>query len=103
MRIREVSAVPDERLRRALAALDQAIAAAPERDGAAFSDAVVQVSIVRDEIAARGRETVEKRQRLVGLNAVLSMIMAGQFPLGIPPWNEIQKARGWLADIEGAL
>ena len=96
--------MPDERIARALASLDRAIAAAPERDGAAFSDAVTQVSAVRDTVAARdGRDSVAKRQRLSHLNAVLSMIMAGHFPLSGPPWDEIRKARGWLADIQAGL
>ena len=96
--------MPDERIDRALASLDQALAAAPERNGAAFSDAVEQVSLVRDEVAARdGRDTAEKRRRLTGLNAVLSMIMAGNYPLGTPPWDELRKARGWLADIQATL
>ncbi|WP_428374343.1 hypothetical protein [Lichenicoccus sp.] len=89
---------PEERIGRALASLDQAIAAAPERDGAAFSDALVQVSALRDEVAAR--DIAQRRQRLDGLNAILSMIMAGQFPLGTPPWDAIRQARGWLADIQ---
>lgn len=96
--------MPDERIDRALAAMDKAIAAAPERDGYAFSDAVIQLSAVRDELAARdGRDTAEKRQRLTGLNAILSMILAGHFPLGNPPWDEIRKARGWLADIQATM
>ena len=95
--------MPDERITRALAALDRAIAAAPERDGYAFSDAVIEVSAVRDEWARQGRGTSEKRQRLTGLNGILSMILAGHFPLGTPPWNEIRKARGWLEDIQATL
>ncbi len=95
--------MPDERIARALAALDQAIAAAPKRDGHAFSDAVIQVSAVRDEVARAGRDTTEKRRRLTGLNGILSMILAGHFPLGNPPWDEIRKARGWLADIQATL
>ena len=95
--------MPDERIARALAALDQAIAAAPERDGYAFSDAAIALSAVRDEAAREGRDTMQKRQRLTGLNGILSMILAGHFPLGTPPWDEIRKARGWLADIQATL
>jgi len=96
--------LPDERVAKALASMDKAIAAAPERDGYAFSDAVIQLSAVRDEVAARdGRGTPELRQRLTTINAVLSMILAGHFPLGDPPWDEIKKARGWLADLQPSL
>ncbi len=96
--------MPDERIARALVALDQAIAAAPDRDGAAFSDAATQVGAVRDAVAVRdGRDTADKRQRLTMLNAILSMILSGHFPLGNPPWEEIKKARGWLADLQPTL
>ncbi len=95
--------MPDERIARALDALDQAIAAAPKRDGTAFSDAVIAVSAVRDEVAREGRDTTQQRQRLTGLNGILSMILAGHFPLGTPPWDEISKARGWLAEIQSTL
>ena len=98
---------PGERLDRALAAIDRAIAAAPERDGASLSEAVREVSAVRDAVAAQGLEAVprgspEARHRLDGLNAVLSMILAVHFPLGAPPWDEARKARGWLAEIRAA-
>jgi hypothetical protein len=96
--------LPDERVAKALASMDKAIAAAPERDGYAFSDAVIQLSAVRDEVSARdGRGTPELRQRLTKINAVLSMILAGHFPLGDPPWDEIKKARVWLAELQPSL
>lgn len=96
--------MPDERVARALVALDQAIAAAPERDGAAFSDAATQLGEVRDAVAARdSRDTADKRQRLTKLNAVLSLVLSGHFPLGTPPWDEIKKARGWLAELQPML
>ncbi len=91
---------PGDRLGRALAALDRAIGAAPERDGASLSEAVREVSAVRDATAAQGRGSPEVRHRLDGLNAVLSMILAVHFPLGAPPWDEARKARGWLAEIQ---
>ena len=93
--------MPDERLAHALAALDKAIAAAPERDGAAFSGAATNVAAVRDDVAARdGRDTAEKRQRLTSLNAILSMILSGRSRRGNPPCDEIRKARGWLAELQ---
>ena len=101
--MRGAPSLPDERLDRALAAIDRVLAAAPERDGASFSQAVTEVSAVRDEVAARGRATPEARRRLDTLNAALSMILAGHFPLGVPPWDEVRNARGWLAEIQTTL
>lgn len=101
--MREENALPDERVTRTIAALDQAIAAAPKRDGYAFSDAVIQLSIVRDELAARdGRRTEESRRRLTKVNSILSAILAGHFPLGDVPWNEVRNARGWLVEMQDA-
>ncbi len=101
--MREARSLPDERIDRAVAAIDRAIAAAPERDGASFSQAVQEVSAVRDEVATHGRATPEARRRLDTLNAVLSMILAGHFPLGAPPWDEVRKARGWLAEVQATF
>lgn len=92
--------MPHDHLGAGLAALDEALADAPKRNGEAFSRAVRCLSEFRDElIATEGRRTEASRQRLVRLNAILSMVMAGHFPLGEPPWDEIKKARGWLAEM----
>lgn len=99
----EENALPDDRVARTIASLDQAIAAAPKRDGYAFSDAVIQLSIVRDELAERdGRRTEDSRRRLTKLNAILSTILAGHFPLGDVPWDEVRNARGWLIEMQAA-
>ena len=92
--------MPRDHVAEALAAIDEALASAPKQNGEAFSRAVRALSVYREEvIAADGRKTVESRQRLVRLNAILSMVMAGNFPLGEPPWDEIRKTRGWLAEM----
>ncbi len=92
--------MPHDQLTTALAALDEALASAPKRNGDAFSRAVRCLSAYRDEITTtEGRKTEESRKRLTRLNAILSLVMAGHFPLGEPPWDEIRKTRGWLAEL----
>ncbi len=93
--------MPHDHCAEALAALDEALASAPGRNGDAFSRALRCLCAFREElIATDGRGTAESRQRLVRLNAVISLVMAGHFPLGEAPWDEIKKTRVWLAEIK---
>lgn len=87
-------------LAKALSALDKALADAPERNGHAFSEAMRCLTAYREEVIARhDHGTADGQRRLFHLNSILSMILAGHFPLGDPPWDEIRKARGDLADM----
>ena len=83
----------EDRGARALACLDAILAQEPEPEPALFSHATQQLSAFRDAlIAERG-----KRVRLDHVNAVISVVLAGHFPLGKVPWPELHKARDWLA------
>ena len=96
--------MPDERIAQAQAALSKALAAAPARDGASLSEAVILLSAVRDDVSARhGRRTPESRAQLARLNGVLSTILAVHFPLGDPPWQELRNAQSWLRDLEAPV
>jgi hypothetical protein len=33
------------------------------------------------------------------LNGIISMVLAGHFPLGEVPWEELELARSWLAAL----
>jgi hypothetical protein len=88
--------------RNALEALDEAIADAPRRNGHALSRAATCVSAFREElIAQHGLQGEENRQRLARVNAILSLVLAGHFPLGDAPWDEIKKGRNWLSEMIG--
>ncbi len=86
-------------------ALDEIKAAFVERshaDGHRFSAAALHLSGLRDMLAAAQRRdgaTPESRQRLERVNAVISIVLACHFPLDTLPWNELEKARDWLAEI----
>ena len=88
--------------RDALEALDEAIGDAPKRNGHAFSRAATCLSAYRDElIAQHGLEGQANRQHLSRVNAVLSLVLAGHFPLGDVPWDEIKKGRDGLSELIG--
>lgn len=86
----------------ALAELDKALAEKPHAEGNTFSAAAHELSLLRDKMAARQRKqgaTPESRRQLEHVNAVISIVLAGHFPLGGVPWPELEKARGWLAAL----
>ena len=88
---------------RALQIIDKLLAERPERIGHDFSEAVRCLSAYRDSLIAVWRETGAEtdRERLASVNAVLSVVVGGHFPLGGVPWAHIEKARDNLAEIVG--
>ncbi len=77
----------------ALAALDTILAQEPEPDQDLFSKCIHCLSVFRNGLIEAGDRT-----HLEHVNAVISVVMAGHFPLGSLPWDELHKARAWLAD-----
>ncbi len=77
----------------ALALLDEVIAARPHPDGLKLSEVARSLSRFRNDLAA-----ATDRLSLGHVNAVMSIVLAAHFPLGPVPWDEVEKARGWLAD-----
>jgi hypothetical protein len=91
-----------ETARTALAELDKALAAKPRVDGHTLSAAAHHLSLLRDSIAVRQRDAgpnPDSRRRLEHVNAVISVVLGVHFPLGNVPWDELEKARGWLAKL----
>jgi HPt (histidine-containing phosphotransfer) domain-containing protein len=87
---------------KALAELDKALAMNPEVDGHVFSTAAHFLGLQRDAMAARQREagaSPDSRRKLEHINAVISVVLGVHFPLGTVPWAELEKARGWLAEL----
>lgn len=97
--------VSDSAIRRlggqALEKLDKVLRDRPEKIGYDFSEAVRDLVLYRDALAQSWRETGGEpgRGRLARINAVLSVLVGGHFPLGSVPWELIQKAREQLAAI----
>jgi hypothetical protein len=97
--------VADNLARDVLAAIDNLLAGRPDENGHAFSEATRRLTAWRAGCIARWRETQaeEDRRRLARVNAALSVIVGGQFPLGSVQWGSIQSARGDLEDLAGLL
>jgi formate dehydrogenase major subunit len=87
---------------RALALVDKLLAERPEKVGHDFSEATRRITTLRDEMIARYRAGTLPRRDLDDINAVLSVVMGGHFPLGAVPWEMIELARARLARLTGA-
>jgi len=83
----------------ALAALDRALAKKPERDSQAFSATTEHLCAMRDQLIAHRREGGGDQDRLERINAVISSALAGHYPLGKVPWDEIERARDALREL----
>ena len=84
--------------RDALRDIDEALAAQPRRDGATLKAAIQHLAEFREHFTARHRAEGGTRWRasLEKVNAVVSIVLAAEFPIGEVPWEELAKARGWL-------
>jgi hypothetical protein len=90
--------------RDAIAAIDQVLADRPDKVGHDFSAATRHLAAWRDVLAQRWRHSAAEsdRRALERVNAGLSVIVGGQFPLGQVPWPEIEKLRQDLSDLANA-
>lgn len=86
---------PEDALRR----LDDVLAAKPKKDDHAFSAALRSLTALRDGLVRSAERSNDRAPALSHLNAIISVVMGGQHPLGQVPWGEIEKSRGWLSDI----
>ena len=86
-----------------LRALDKVLGEKPEKIGHDFSEATRCLVSYREELISnfRASRSQADRLRLSQLNAVLSAVMGGHFPLGPVPWPHLQKARDSLAELTG--
>ncbi len=90
--------------RASLEALDKVIADKPHKVGHDFSATTRHLCAFRDGLIAQYRaagdeETHQVRERLGRVNAVISTVLAGHFPLGPIPWAEIETAREQLREV----
>jgi hypothetical protein len=93
----------DDPGRVALAAMDRILAKRPEKDGHDISEAISCLCEFRNQLICNQGEadaSPQERGRLERLNAVISVVMGGHFPLGSIPWDEIEHGRAWLADLD---
>ena len=91
--------MPDDQAREALASLDKAIAHKPRKDDADFAAALEHLCKLRDLLLAEVRQGKASHLRLGQVNSLISVVLAGHFPLGNVPWAEVERARGVLAGM----
>lgn len=84
-----------------LEAIDKLLAEKPEKVGHDFSEATKRLCAWRDDLVARWRQTHsdEYRGKLEHVNAAISVVVGGQFPLGAVPWHEIAMVRDDLVRL----
>lgn len=84
--------------RDALAHIDRALAEKPRRDGVTLKAAIQTLAEFREHFTARHRAEGGTRWRpaLEKVNAVVSVVLAAEFPIGEVPWDELAKSRDWL-------
>jgi hypothetical protein len=85
----------------ALSAIDRLLRDRPEQVGHYFSEATRLLCVWRDRLIGQWRQTLAEveRQNLERVNAAISVIVGGQFPLGSVPWPGIEKVRNDLATL----
>ena len=90
----------EEAGREALGRIDEALSMRPKKDGRTLADATGLLCLYRDSLIAASRSgRAQDRERLSHINAVVSVVAGVHYPLGDPPWEELEKARGWLSDL----
>ncbi len=92
----------DQRLTAAREAFDRALASPPKIDGHAMTEATQAVSAYRDDLRRRMREApadAGARTRLRSANLILSLLLAGHYPLGETPWEALEALPGLLDDL----
>lgn len=88
--------------RAALDGVDKVLAGRPHKDDYVLSDTVKAVCAYRETLIAQAGDLShdgEGRRRLERLNGVLAVVLAAYYPLGETPWDELSKARTWLAEL----
>jgi glutathione S-transferase len=85
----------------ALARLEQALATRPVREGDAFTAATQALSRYREALirAQADHPASGDRDRLSKLSAVIAMVIAGHYPLGVTVWEDLEKARDWFVEL----
>lgn len=85
----------------ALAALDAALRDRPAKDGHAFADATQCLVAFRNRLTERRRAGEDVADALEQVNAIISVVLGGHFPLGAVPWPAVEGARAALAKLIG--
>jgi formate dehydrogenase major subunit len=86
----------------AMRMLDKIVAEKPEKNGHDFSEATRCLTAFREHLLAERRAEgapLEAHCRLGKLNAVISGVVGGHFPIGAVPWKHVEAARESFAQL----
>ncbi len=85
--------------RKALGHVARVLEQKPTKDDHELSLITQCLAPFRAELIERSKGKApshEARECLAHLNGIVSVVMAMHFPIGQPPWEELEKAKGWL-------
>ena len=88
--------------RKALQHVARVLEQKPKKDDHELSRLTQCLAPFRAELIERSKgnpATHESRECLSHLNAVVGVVLAMHFPIGQPPWEEFEKAQGWLETL----
>lgn len=87
--------------RRALEHLDVVLAGRPEKNGHELSAAVRCLAEFRVGLVLARRAQIDHPSQILlePVNAVISSVLAAQYPLGEIEWAEVVKVREWLSGV----
>ena len=92
----------EPRLDQAREALERAMSARPHLDGHALTDATVAVCSYRDDLRRALREhpgDAALRGRLKSANLIVNLLLAGHYPLGATPWEQMEALAGLIEGL----
>jgi hypothetical protein len=87
---------------RALALVDQVLDKRPDKNDVALAACAHELCVYRDALILRQRAApsdADARERLSHVNAILAVVLSVHFPINVVPWDELEKARTWLAEL----
>lgn len=97
--------MPDTLGHEAVQAIEKLLAHRPEKVGHDFSEATRRLVAWRAQLIDRWRQTqagADKRN-LERVNAAISVVVGGQFPLGSVPWPHIERVQNDLAALASSV
>ncbi len=90
-------------IRQAHEALARAAAARPAIHGDALTEATLALCRYRDDLRNAPARTPEVRSELKTVNALISLVHAVHYPIGVTPWPLLEEARSGLDKLEPAM
>ena len=88
--------------RKSLQHLARVLEQKSRKDDHELSALTLCLAAFREELIQQNRGEApshEKRECLMHLNAIVSVVMGMHFPIGNPPWAEFEKTERWLEDL----